>query len=821
MTDKQIKDRFLKARREIILRDFARLNEMQREAALAVRGPLLILAGAGSGKTTVLINRIANLLRYGEAGESDELPPGVNEEQLAFLERYISDPKEEDTGHARRLCALRPAAPWSIIAITFTNKAANELKSRLERILGAAGRDVWAATFHSACVRILRRDIDRLGFDKSFTIYDTSDSERVMKEIIKSLNLNDKQFPPRSVLGIISRAKDEMIGPAAFQKTYENGNDFRMARIAQAYELYQRRLKEANALDFDDIILHTVTLLLGFEEVREYYQNKFKYVLIDEYQDTNNLQYLLASTLAGKYKNICVVGDDDQSIYKFRGATLENILSFEKQYKNARVIRLEENYRSTKNILDAANGVIKNNLGRKGKQLWTQNEEGPKILLYSAFNDYEEGEFIADRILKDVEKGASFKDYTILYRMNAQSNRMETAFRQNGVPYRILGGTRFFDRAEVKDMLAYLCLVHNHDDELRLTRVINVPPRGIGAKTVEMVQYLAHRDNTGIFEVLRHAEQYPELAGRAAARLTAFAAMIEELTEIEKREKLSDFYEQVMDRTGYAAALEEKGDEPSKGRLENIRELKSSIISYENDSAENAGAGEDEEVMQDTGLGGFLDQVELFTDIDQYDESADAVVMMTMHSAKGLEFPTVFIIGAEDGLFPGMRSVADPEELEEERRLCYVAITRAKRQLYITCAQERILFGQTMRNPLSRFISEIPEENIQGRPKRKPRQDTWSPELMESRGQENSSARRAPRRASEVFGSSSLQKPVQSGPTVNFRNGDMVEHRAFGRGMVVAVTPMGGDAMMEIVFDGVGTKRLMAKSAARHLKPAR
>ena len=534
MLNHQEELRFCKARRGAIAREFSQLNPEQQKAVLATEGPLLLLAGAGSGKTTVLINRIANLMKYGRGSDSEEVPEWVTADDLAFLEDYAAGqiaPAPEDKARQERLCRLEPAAPWTILAITFTNKAAGELKDRLARMLGPEAEDVWASTFHSACVRILRRDIDRLGFASSFTIYDTDDSIRVIKDCLKDLNLDDKQFPPRTVLGYISRAKDAMKLAEEYLAECEKSGDYRLAKIAKIYVEYQRRLWEASALDFDDIILHTVRLLQQFEEVRSFYQRKFRYVLIDEYQDTNNLQYLLASTLAGGYENFCVVGDDDQSIYRFRGATIENILSFEKQYPACRTIRLEENYRSTKHILEASNAVIRNNQGRKGKELWTKAGEGEKLHLYTAMNESDEAQYVAARILEDYSQGIPWKDHAVLYRMNAQSNQMEQAFKRNGVPYRIIGGTRFFDRAEVKDMIAYLAVLNNPEDDLRLTRIINNPPRGIGLKTVETAQEVARRENTSLYAVIDHARQYPELE-RSAGKLAVFTSLMAELREL-------------------------------------------------------------------------------------------------------------------------------------------------------------------------------------------------------------------------------------------------------------------------------------------------
>lgn len=821
MLDHQLEQRFTAARRAAIARDFASLNEQQRQAVLDTEGPLLLLAGAGSGKTTVLINRVANLMRYGRGSDSPEVPQWVTEEDLDFLETYART-GEGDRLRMEELCSLDPAAPWTILAITFTNKAAGELKERLGAMLGPQAEDVWASTFHSACVRILRRDIERLGFASSFTIYDTDDSLRVIKDCLKTLELDDKQFPPRSVLGYISRAKDQMLLAPDYLAQKEKEGDFRLIRIAQVYVEYQRRLWEANALDFDDIILHTVRLLQQFEEVRAYYQRKFRYVLIDEYQDTNNLQYLLASTLAGGYENFCVVGDDDQSIYRFRGATIENILSFEQQYPTCRTIRLEENYRSTKHILEASNAVIRNNQGRKGKELWTRAGEGEKLTLYTAMNENDEAQYVAARVLEDFSQGRAWKDHAVLYRMNAQSNQLETAFKRNGVPYRIIGGTRFFDRAEVKDMIAYLAVLNNPEDDLRLQRIVNNPPRGIGAKTMETAQEVARREETSLFSVLDNARMYPELE-RSAAKLAVFTNLMGELSALLPTLPLDQFYEELMIRTGYATMLESKNTVEDRTRLENIRELLTSIRGY----MENAG--------EEPTLAGFLDEIALYTDLDSHDPDQDCVVMMTMHSAKGLEFPVVFVVGAEEGIFPGIRAIGEPEEMEEERRLCYVAMTRAKEKLYLTCAGQRMLFGRTSSNRPSRFVEEIPPEHLErsgrtfldreeswgGMPSRtsgyggygKPERSPYDQRPQASGGQ-----RRDYGGFSRAMGSGSSS--VSAAPKTDlsaFHKGDMVRHKAFGQGMILSIQKMGGDALVEIAFDNVGTKRLMLKSAAAHM----
>jgi len=822
--------RFCQARRAAIELDFQNLNPEQRRAVLCTEGPLLLLAGAGSGKTTVLIHRIANLMKYGRGSDSPEVPDWITAGDLARLEDYVRSPAPEKKAEQERLCRLDPAVPWSIIAITFTNKAAGELKERLERMLGPQANDIWASTFHSACVRILRRDIERLGYDKSFTIYDTDDSLRVIKDVLKEQNLDDKTFPPRSILGYISRAKDAMKLGRDYLAECEKSGDFRLIKIAKVYADYERRLKEANALDFDDIILNTVRLLQQFDDVREYYQRKFRYVLIDEYQDTNNLQYQLASTLAGGYENICVVGDDDQSIYRFRGATIENILSFEHQYKGARVIRLEQNYRSTRNILEASNAVIRNNQGRKGKELWTEHGDGEKIACHTAMNEHDEAQYVAAQVLAGYSQGRAWRDHAVLYRMNAQSNMIEQAFKRNGIPYRIIGGTRFFDRAEVKDMLAYLCVVNNPSDDLRLSRIINNPPRGIGATTVERAQAIAAAEGRSLFDVVSHAGTWPELQ-KAAAKLAQFSDMIGELGKLSDELPLPDFYEEVIARTGYGVMLEAKNTVEDRTRLENVHELSSSIQSYLENTDEPS-------------LAGFLDEIALYTDLDSHDPSEDCVVMMTMHSAKGLEFPVVFVVGAEEGIFPGIRAIGEADEMEEERRLCYVAMTRAKERLYLTCAAQRMLFGRTSANRPSRFVGEIPPQFIVQSGRELGRSadldDGWRPagrDASPSFGGTKKAAGTAGggRRAFDWGYSGGGSRPASSAPagaagkarpasgggaagvTGQFRKGDMVTHKAFGRGMITGLTPMGGDALVEIAFDNVGTKRLMLKAAAQHM----
>ena len=793
-------ERFLAARRRYIESQFSALNPMQRTAALTTEGPLLLLAGAGSGKTTVLINRIANLIRFGCGYESKTVPYGVTGEDVAFLENLKPILTQEERERADSLCREKAPAPWQIMAITFTNKAANELKERLVNMLGGQGSEVWAMTFHAACCRILRRDIELLGYTRSFTIYDTADSERVMKDIIKDMGLDDKTFPAKMVLSVISRQKDRMISPEECAAAAKEQSDVRMTQIAKCYRRYQSQLAENNALDFDDIIYLTVRLLQEHEEVRQYYQRRFRYVLVDEYQDTNNMQYLLTSLLAGGYENLCVVGDDDQSIYRFRGATIENILNFENQYRGARTIRLEQNYRSTQAILNAANAVIANNHGRKGKTLWTDNGSGEPVTVYTADDGTAEANYVSGRILSLSREGG-FKSCAVLYRTNAQSNAIEYSFKRNGIPYRIIGGTRFFDRAEVKDMLAYLTVIHNRADDLRLMRIINTPARGLGAKTIETAQRLARAEGKSLYHVIEKPRDYAPLE-KAAGKMRAFTEMIESLAELlDTGIGLCDFYEEVMHRTGYVDMLKNKPTEENQTRLENVRELKSSINSY----VENADS---------PSLAGFLEEIALYTDIEQYDAGADAAVMMTIHSAKGLEFDHVFLVGFEDGLFPGLRSIGDPEEMEEERRLAYVAITRARKTLDISHARQRMLYGRTNAYLASRFLKEIPEEYIQRKGGLRVQPERTGYGVQPTNAQ--AAARREQIKRSQKSGLTAAAAAPKA--VLELHKGDMIQHKAFGKGMVLTATKIGNDTLLEIAFDGVGTKKMFANTASVHMK---
>lgn len=820
--------RFAAARRQIIEKEYADLNPEQREAVLTTEGPLLLLAGAGSGKTTVLIHRVGNILRFGRGADTGELPPGADEEMLAALEDAAAG-RAPVTESIRRMCAVDPAAPWQVLAITFTNKAADELKSRLEIKLGETGRDVWALTFHGACVRILRRDADRLGFPKGFTIYDQADSLSVMKRILRDKNVDDKVFPPKAMLAAASRYKGALIAPEDAVAAEERTGDIRRIRTAQICAAYAKHLRDAGAMDFDDLLYYTVRLLQDNPDVLAYYQRKFRYVLIDEYQDTNHLQYLFAALIASGSRNICVVGDDDQSIYKFRGATIENILSFEKQYPEARVIRLEQNYRSTGNILAAANAVIANNRERKGKTLWTAQSGGDPVTLYEAHNEDDEADFVA-RTIRSARR--PMRDFAVLYRTNAQSRSIELAFKRRSIPYRIFGGTRFFDRAEVKDILAYLNVIANPTDETRLLRIVNEPPRGIGVTSLERIREIAAAENIPLFEAMSTASHRAGVS--AGKKMEEFCRMITELQSAVSALPLDAFYDAVVERTGYALALETKGGDENVTRLENIAELKSGIV-------------KSMETNPDLDLYSYLDEVALYTDMDNYDRAEDAAVMMTMHAAKGLEFPVVFIVGAEEGLFPSALSIGESEEMEEERRLCYVAITRAKEKLYITCAAQRMLYGRTSSNLPSRFTEEIPAQLLdrQGLAKKESRTGLWDDDGTFRSGESGyrsayssgystgyasykpggragdfgtSYAARTGRSAAAKHKAPEKPKTVLSAPKApDFRTGDRVAHKAFGKGQIEKLTPMGGDALVEIRFDSGDTKRMMLRVAAQHM----
>ena len=737
-----------------IKKQFSHMNNMQQQAVFCTEGPLLILAGAGSGKTTVLVNRIAYILQS-------------------------------------ELCR-----PWQILAITFTNKAAGELKERICNAVPDGGSDIWAATFHSTCARILRRYGDRIGFTSHFTVYGTDDQKKLVKDILRQLNYDEKMLPVKRVINEISKAKDKMLTPQEMLK--EAGYDNLKQSVAKVYEIYQSRLKTADAMDFDDMLCNTVHLFETCPDILEYYQNQFKYIMVDEYQDTNKVQYKFVSMLAAKYGNICVVGDDDQSIYKFRGATIENILSFENTFKGAKIIRLEQNYRSTQNILNAANGVISNNTMRKGKTLWTENAVGDKIEVHTSDSERDEAAFIAKTILDGVADGRKFSDFAILYRMNAQSNAIEQALSRSGIPHRVIGGRRFYDREEIRDMVAYLQVINNPHDDIRLSRIINVPKRGIGATTLEKAGEIAAGLGESIYSVIKDADVYPQLT-RAATKLKGFVALIDGLIEAEQSGdySLAELYNLILEHTDYEKYLKTEKDNPDV-RIENIEELSSNIIKFEEDYAEEAS------------LSNFLEEISLQTDIDNYDAEADSSVMMTLHSAKGLEFPVVFIAGMEESVFPSIATMMNPDEFNEERRLAYVGITRAKEKLYITKAKSRMLMGHTSYNKVSRFVNEIPPELLEYTGERK---------TFASANGFSTSASRVNIGAGSSFGTGSkytqnksfntFTKPAVKSGTV-YKKGDCVFHKVFGKGMIMKTEKMGNDTMLEVAFDKAGTKTLMA-----------
>ena len=724
------------------------MNNMQQQAVFCTEGPLLILAGAGSGKTTVLVNRIAYILKS-------------------------------------ELCK-----PWQILAITFTNKAAGELKERICNAVPEGGSDIWAATFHSTCARILRRYGDRIGFTSHFTVYGTDDQKKLVKDILKQLNYDEKMLPVKRVLNEISKAKDEMLTPQEMLK--RAGYDNLKQSVAKVYEIYQSRLKTADAMDFDDMLCKTVELFQKCPDILEFYQNQFKYIMVDEYQDTNKVQYKFVSMLAAKYGNICVVGDDDQSIYKFRGATIENILSFENTFKGAKMIRLEQNYRSTKNILNAANGVISNNTMRKGKTLWTENAVGDKIEVHTSDSERDEAQFIAKTILDGVADGRKFSDFAILYRMNAQSNSIEQALSRSGIPHRVIGGRRFYDREEIRDMVAYLQVINNPHDDVRLGRIINVPKRGIGATTLEKASEIAAGLGESIYSVIKDADVYPQLS-RAATKLKSFVALIDGLMEAEQSGdySLAELYNLILEHTDYEKYLKTEKDNPDV-RIENIEELSSNIIKFEEDYAEEAS------------LSNFLEEISLQTDIDNYDAEADSSVMMTLHSAKGLEFPVVFIAGLEEGVFPSIATMMNPDELNEERRLAYVGITRAKEKLYITKAKSRMLMGHTSYNKVSRFVNEIPPELLNYTGEKKTFASTNGFSASSSHISIGAGSKFTPNKSFNTF-----TKPAVKSGTV-YKKGDCVFHKVFGKGMIMKTEKMGNDTMLEVAFDKAGTKTLMA-----------
>ena len=730
------------------------LNEQQREAVYCTDGPLLILAGAGSGKTRVLTHRIAYLIEE----------KGVN--------------------------------PWNILAITFTNKAAGEMRERVDNLVGFGSESIWVSTFHSTCVRILRRHIDRLGYDTNFTIYDTDDQKTLMKDVCKQVQIDTKVYKERNLLAAISAAKNEIISAQEYALNAQG--DFGKEKIAKVYQEYEKQMHANNALDFDDLLVKTVQLFETQPDVLENYQERFRYIMVDEYQDTNTVQFQLVSLLAGKYRNLCVVGDDDQSIYKFRGANIKNILNFEQEFPDATVIKLEQNYRSTGNILDAANAVISNNVGRKDKQLWTDNGEGEKIKFCQFDTGYDEAEYIADDIEREVRNGASYNDHAILYRTNAQSRLFEERFVAQNIPYKIVGGVNFYARREIKDVLAYLKTIDNGKDDLAVRRIINVPKRGIGLTTINRIQESAASRGIGFYDALLGLDLIPGVA-RGAAKLEGFVALIEYFKGVAETLSLSDLLQEVIDKTGYIESLEAEGKEEAETRIENIDELRSKVAVYEESRLD-----QDEKPT----LSGFLEEVALVADIDSLDEEQDYVVLMTLHSAKGLEFPHVYLAGMEDGLFPSYMTVTsdDREDMEEERRLCYVGITRAEQKLTMTSAMRRMVRGETQYNKVSRFMKEIPLELL----------DNGNRSLKMFEERQEIPKQTAYTQAKQTFKAKAFsaaapkQFAVSKEKGLDYGVGDRVRHMKFGEGIVTQITEGGRDFEVTVEFDTVGVKKMFA-----------
>lgn len=758
------------------------LNDKQKEAVLTTDGPCLVIAGAGSGKTKVLTHKIAYLM----------------------AEKHVK--------------------PWNILAITFTNKAANEMKQRVEALVGDAAKDMWIGTFHSICVRILRKSIDRIGFDNSFLIFDTSDQKTLIKECMKTLKIDDKLFTDRSVLAEISNGKNEMLEPAAYKTKY--AGDFRKETIGEIYELYQKRLKENNAIDFDDIINFTIKILIENPDVLEHYADKFRYVLVDEYQDTNKAQFTLVTILASRYGNITVVGDNDQGIYSFRGADISNILNFEKDFPGTKIIKLEQNYRCTGNILNAANAVIKHNENKYEKKLWTENGEGALPVIHKSDDEYDEGRYIAEQInhLKR-EEYFKYSDFTILYRMNSQSRAIEEILRREDIPYKIVGGLKFYERKEIKDIISYLRLIYNPSDNISLKRVINEPKRGIGKTSVDSVQELSEKMGISMFEIIKNAEQYG--LNRLKANSTEFIQLIEEMRSKIEELSISELIKETLNKSGYVKALEEENTTDAESRIQNLEEFLTVAIEFEEEEADNT-------------LADFLEGITLSSDIDGMEDSEDSVTLMTLHSAKGLEFNTVFLVGMEEGIFPGYKSIGEPKDLEEERRLFYVGITRAKQYLYLTCAKKRTIFGSTSYNAISRFVQEIPEELLDGyeetfaekeetfedsgykweygRPSKmkvyrlEEEENTYSKQTVAAKGAGNTTAGFQFRTAESFL--NSLNKKANTGADISkYEEGQRVYHKRFGEGTIQKIEPEGEDYKLEISFDKVGNKRLMAKFA--------
>ena len=795
----QLKQRYLEAKRRLFDKVYSeKLNPEQCRAVFTAKGPLLVLAGAGSGKTTVLVNRIAYLIKYGNSYHSEIINDDLSEGVIMALENAYDMPPEDLVNILPEFIS-EPCPPWAILAITFTNKAANEIKERLKKTFDdpTVSDSVWAGTFHSICMRILRKYGERLGYRSGFSIYDTDDKKRMLLLCMKELGVDEKRLNPKVVANEISMAKDRLESPEKFNLE----NDPRSSAIASIYRVYQKKMMEYNAVDFDDIIMKTVELLESDDEVRNYYQNKFKYVLVDEYQDTNYAQFILTKLLSDKYRNIMVVGDDDQSIYRFRGATVENILNFDRTYPDATVVKLERNYRSTENILDAANAIISNNSDRHPKKLWSDKGRGEKIVLREVYDQNDESRYIIDKIMHAVrENGKKYSDFAVLYRVNELARSLETGFAKSGMPYKILGSMRFYDRKEIKDIVAYLAVINSPGDSLRLKRIINEPKRKIGAATVAAVEDISSALDVSMYEIMKRAEEF-ELLAKSADKLRSFVSLIESIKE--RFTLPSELISAVFEETGYKEMLKDEGFE-GEGKISNVDELISAAVEYEKRATESG---------NDISLSGFLEEISLVSDIDKYDENADAVVLMTIHAAKGLEFPVVFLAGMEDGIFPSQQNFGEPSEMSEERRLMYVAVTRAKERLYITHAKSRIMYGRSGFNPLSVFVREELPQSLtlrDGPQKIPPRQST---SYSSPRRQPSADVSGEFRRAPDIF-SYPKQKSGPSGyGVVKFAPGTEVRHSMFGDGVIISARDMGGDVLYEVAFSSGVTKKLMATFA--------
>lgn len=780
---------------------YDQLNPEQRKSVYSVNGPTLILAGAGSGKTTVLVNRLTHILRYGNGYEVHNGNFEINDALLDEMEKAKSLSRDELGDYLEKFSCDAPP-PWAVMAITFTNKAAKEIKSRLIARLGDsdAASEIWAGTFHSICMRLMRRYGDAIGYSRDVGICDTDDTKKLITDCMKKLDIDTKNLPVKTVMTQISRAKDSLQSAADFSR--ESEGDFKRKTIARVYEMYEARLMESNLLDFDDIIMQTVNLLRCNDEIRTKLQNRFRYVMVDEFQDTNLAQLELTLLLSGGYNNIMVVGDDDQSIYKFRGATIENILSFDKKFDQVSVVRLEQNYRSTKNILSAANALIGNNTGRHQKKLWCDGEYGDQIHLVKLQNQIDEARYICDQInSRKAAKGCSYRDFAVLYRMNSQSRTIEQSLSRSGIPYRLLGGTRFFDRMEIRDILAYLCVINNPSDNIHLRRIINTPKRGIGDSSIEKAEMLASSLGITMMEIMRNASSYPTLPTTTAKAMSAFAGMIDNMRAEMKERTVSELIRFVIEESGYEKYIVSMGEAESD-RLDNLGELVSTAVQYE-------------ESADEPSLAEFLLDVALVSDVDKYDENADAIVLMTIHSAKGLEFPCVFVPGMEEGIFPGHQAIFDATEVEEERRLAYVAVTRAKKELYLLHATERLLNGTTQYNQISRFIREIPEELIESEDKSRASSRLRFSTDDDMHAMKNASNKMgASRRSAVERNLGVIKKPSASAANFDvFNEGDRVRHVTFGAGTVLSKQKVGGDVMYHIKFDVVGEKKLMATYA--------